>query len=141
MTVEKGNKVKIHYRGTLTDGTIFDESFQREPLEFMVGSGMVIPGFENGIIGMQVGEKRKIFIPAAEAYGTRTDELIIEFPKENIPEDVSLSVGDMMQLQLTPDHTVAVEVIEIKDESVVFDANHSLADQDLNFEIELISIE
>lgn len=140
MTVQQGNTVTLHYKGTLVDGTLFDESYGSEPLEFMIGSGVVIPKFEEAIIGMQVGEKKNIFIVAEDAYGKRTDELILEIPKENIPDDVTLEVGDMMQLQLDPDYNVAVEVIEIKEDVVVFDANHQLADQDLNFEIELIDI-
>ncbi|MPN19125.1 FKBP-type peptidyl-prolyl cis-trans isomerase SlyD [bioreactor metagenome] len=140
MTVQQGNTVTLHYKGTLVDGTLFDESYGSEPLEFMIGSGVVIPKFEEAIIGMQVGEKKNIFIVAEDAYGKRTDELILEIPKENIPDDVTLEVGDTMQLQLDPDYNVAVEVIEIKEDVVVFDANHQLADQDLNFEIELIDI-
>ena len=141
MTAQKGNKVKLHYCGTLTDGTVFDESYNHAPLEFTIGSGMVIPGFENGIIGMQIGEKKKVFIPAKDAYGERTDELILEFPKESIPDNIPISIGAMMQLQLTPEQSVGVVVIEIKEDTVVFDANHQLADQDLNFEIELLNIE
>jgi len=140
MTAQKNNTVKLHYCGTLTDGTVFDSSYDSEPLEFTIGSGMVIPGFENGIIGMQIGEKKKIFIPAKDAYGEHTEDLILEFPKENIPEDIPLEIGMMFQLQLTPEQNVAVVVIEIKENTVVFDANHQLADQDLNFEIELLSI-
>jgi FKBP-type peptidyl-prolyl cis-trans isomerase 2 len=141
MTAQKGNKVKLHYRGTLADGSVFDTSFNGDPLEFTLGSGMLIAGFENGVIGMQVGEKKKIFVPTEDAYGKRTDELIIEFPKESIPDDAPIEIGTLMRLQLTPDQSVNVEVIEIKENSVVFDANHQLADQDLNFEIELLSIE
>ena len=141
MTAKNGNKVKIHYRGTLTDGTLFDESFGKEPLFFEIGAGQVISGFENGIIGMKKGEKKNIFIPAEEAYGKRTDELIIEFPKANIPDDLICNIGDMMQLQLTPEQSVTVQVIDIKEDRVVFDANHKLADMDLNFEVELIDFE
>ncbi|MDR0926931.1 MAG: FKBP-type peptidyl-prolyl cis-trans isomerase [Ignavibacteria bacterium] len=141
MTAQNGKSVSLHYRGTLTDGTVFDESYGSEPLSFVIGSGLVIPGFEKGIIDMQVGEKRRIFIPAEEAYGKRTDELIIEFPNDSIPDEIHPQVGDVMQLQLTPENVVEVEVIELKDESVVFDANHKLADKDLTFEIELLSID
>jgi peptidylprolyl isomerase len=139
---EKGNTVKVHYRGTLTDGSVFDESYGRgEPLEFELGSGMVIPGFDNGILGMSIGEKKKVFIPAEDAYGHRSDDMIIEFQKEQIPEDMKLEIGDLLQLQLTPQNVIDVEVLEIKpDGNVVFDANHRLADEDLTFEIELVSI-
>ncbi|MCL2039452.1 MAG: FKBP-type peptidyl-prolyl cis-trans isomerase [Bacteroidetes bacterium] len=120
---------------------MFDESFEREPLEFVVGGGTVIPGFDNGVIGMSLGERKTIFIPAADAYGHRSNDLIIEFQKENIPDDLKLEIGDIMQLQLAPGQVVNVEVIEIKENSVVFDANHKLADKDLTFEVELVSIE
>jgi len=141
ITAQKNHKIKIHYKGTLSDGSVFDESFGREPLEFVVGSGMVIPGFDNGVIGMAVGERKTILIPAADAYGHRSDDLIIEFHKESIPDDMKLEVGDIMQLQLAPNQIVNVEVIELKENSVVFDANHKLADKDLTFELELVSVE
>jgi peptidylprolyl isomerase len=140
MTAQKGNKVKIHYRGTLADGSVFDNSFGGKPLEFEIGAGMVISGFENGIIGMKVGDKKTIFIPAEEAYGKKSDELILEFQKSDIPAEMSFAIGDMFQLQLTPEQSVGVKIIEIKDETVVFDANHALADKDLNFDIELMEI-
>ena len=141
MKAQSGNKIKIHYKGTLSDGDVFDSSFGGEPLEFTIGSGMVIPGFDNGVVGMSVGETKTIFIPAADAYGHRSDELIIEFKKENIPEDIELKIGDIMQLELGPGQVVNVTIIEIKKDSVIFDANHKLADQDLTFEVELVSIE
>ena len=140
MKAQKGNKIKIHYKGTLSDGTTFDESFGGEPLEFTIGSGMVIPGFDNGVVGMEIGERKTIFIPAEDAYGHRSDELILEFPNENIADDINPQVGDIMQLQLAPGQVVNVEVIEIKDNSIIFDANHKLADKDLTFEVELIDI-
>jgi peptidylprolyl isomerase len=140
MAAKNADKVKIHYRGTLDDGTLFDESYEGEPLEFTIGEGMVIPGFEKGIIGMDIGEKKQIHIPTTEAYGNRSEDLIIEFPMDSIPDDLKIEVGDLLQLQLAPEQVVDVVVIEIKEESVVFDANHRLADQDLNFEIELLEI-
>jgi peptidylprolyl isomerase len=142
MQAQKGNKVKIRYRGTLSDGSVFDENFSGEPLEFTLGSGVVISGFDNSVMGMSVGEKKTIFISAKDAYGYRSDELIIEFSKDNIPDDfLEMQIGDIMQLQLAPDQVVNVEVIAIKENSVVFDANHKLAGKDLTFEVELVSIE
>ena len=141
MIAQTGNKVKVHYKGTLNDGSVFDESYCNEPLEFILGSGMVIPGFDTGITGMSVGEKKTIFIPAKDAYGHKSDELIIEFHKENIPDEVKFEVGDTIQLQLAPAQIVNMLVLEIKENSVIFDANHKLADQDLTFEVELISVE
>jgi peptidylprolyl isomerase len=140
MKAQKDNKIKIHYKGTLSDGSVFDESFGGEPLEFVIGSGMVIPGFDNGVMGMSVGERKTIFIPAKDAYGHRSDELILEFSKENIPDNIDPQIGDILQLQLTPEQIVNVEVIELKENSIVFDANHKLADKDLTFEVEVVDI-
>jgi len=141
MIAQAGNKVKVHYKGTLNNGTIFDDSYNREPLEFTIKSGMVIAGFDESVIGMSVGEKKTIHISAEDAYGHRSDDLIIEFKKENIPDELKIEVGDTMQLQLDSQQIVDVLVLEIKENIIVFDANHKLADQDLIFEIELISVE
>ncbi len=140
MTVQDGNRVKIHYCGKLIDGTIFDDSSNSEPLQFTMGTGQVIPGFENGIKGMKVGEKKEFLIPCAEAYGERSDDFILEFKKSELPEELDYRLGLKMQLELAPELNVSVEIIEIKEDSVVFDANHQLADQDLVFEVELLEI-
>jgi len=139
MVAQAGNKVKVHYKGSLDDGTIFDES--SVPLEFTLGSDMVISGFNEGIKGMSVGEKKRFHISAKDAYGYRTDELIIEIHKDNIPDDIVFEVGDTIQFQLAPEHIVNMLVMEIKENSVIFDANHKLADQNLIFDVELICVE
>ena len=140
MQAKNGDTVKVHYTGKLTTGDQFDSSAGREPLEFTVGAGQMIKGFDLAIPGMKVGDKKTINIPAAEAYGERSDDALIEFPKENIPADMKLEPG--MQLTLSNQHgqPVPVIVIEIKDDVVVLDANHFLAGKELVFDIELVSI-
>jgi peptidylprolyl isomerase len=140
MQAKNGDTVKVHYTGKLTTGDQFDSSAGREPLEFTVGAGQMIKGFDLAIPGMKVGDKKTINIPAAEAYGERSDDALIEFPKENIPADMKLEPG--MQLTLSNQHGQPVPVIvtEIKDDVVVLDANHFLAGKELVFDIELVSI-
>jgi len=139
--VKKGDKVKIHYHGTLTDGTVFDSSLQREPLEFEVGSGQVIPGFDNGVMGMAVGEKKTINIPAAEAYGPKQEEMIMEFPKDRFPEDMAPEVGMQLTMNNGAGQQFPVVIVEVKDDVVVLDANHPLAGKDLVFDVELVGVE
>lgn len=141
MKVENGRKVRLHYRGTLDDGSVFDESYGKEPLEATFGMGMLIPGFESGIVGMEVGEKRTIHIAAVDAYGERTDELVLEMPKEGLPEGYEVKVGEIMQLQIAPETSVNIIVTEVRENTLIVDANHSMAGKDLNFEIEVLSIE
>lgn len=135
-----GDVVRVHYTGKLTNGDQFDSSNGREPLEFTVGAGQMIKGFDAAMPGMQVGEKKTINIAADDAYGQKDEQAIIEFPKENIPPDMKLEVG--MQLQLTNENgqPFPVTVSEIKDDVVVLDANHHLAGKELVFDIELMEI-
>ena len=137
---KEGNVVKVHYSGRLTDGTLFDSSEGREPLEFTLGAGQMIKGFDTGVLGMAIGEKKTLRIAAEDAYGARDEEAIIEFPAENIPEDMKLEPG--MQLTLRNQHgqPVPVIVLEVKEEVIIMDANHMLAGQDLVFDVELVSI-
>ena len=138
--VKAGDTVKVHYEGRLTDGTPFDSSEGREPLEFEVGSGMVIKGFDEGVIGMEVGDKRTLEIPPEEAYGDKNDEMLVEFPKQQFPEDMKPEVG--MQLNMTngDGQVIPVMIAEIKAESVILDANHPLAGEALVFNVELVEI-
>ena len=138
---KQGDKVKIHYHGTLTDGTIFDSSLEREPLEFELGSGMVIPGFDTGVSGMTVGEKKQIHIPADEAYGQKNPEMLMEFPKDRFPEDMKPEVGMQLNMNNGAGQQFQVVVAEVKDDVVILDANHPLAGQDLIFDLELVEIE
>lgn len=137
---ENGNTIKVHYTGKLNDGTVFDSSQDREPLEFTIGSGQVIPGFDKGVLGMELNEKKTVNIPVAEAYGERREDLIIDVPKTEIPEDLKPEVGKQLQMQNQEGQTFVVVVSEIKENSVQLDANHPLAGEDLNFDIELVEI-
>ena len=138
--VKNGDVVRVHYTGKLANGEEFDSSVKREPLEFTVGAGQMIKGFDAALPGMSVGDKKTINIPAEEAYGERIDEAIIDFPKENVPPDMKLEPG--MSLTLTNEHgqPVPVLVVEVKDDVIVLDANHFLAGHELVFDIELVEI-
>jgi peptidylprolyl isomerase len=139
--VKQGDKVKVHYHGKLTDGTTFDSSDGREPLEFEVGSGAVIPGFDNGVIGMIVGDKKTVNIPADEAYGSRHQELVMDFPKDRFPEDMNPEVGMQLMMNNGAGQQFPVTIVDVKEDAVTLDANHHLAGQDLVFDIELVDIE
>jgi peptidylprolyl isomerase len=139
--VQKGDKIQIHYHGKLTSGETFDSSEGRSPLEFEVGSGMVIPGFDNGVIGMAVGDKKTIHIPFMEAYGPKQPEMIVEFPKTQFPADLNPEVGMPLTMNNGQGQQFQVVIVEVKEEVVVLDANHSLAGQDLIFDLELVSID
>jgi FKBP-type peptidyl-prolyl cis-trans isomerase 2 len=138
--VKSGDKVKVHYHGKLTSGETFDSSEGRSPLEFEVGGGMVIKGFDDGVTGMSTGEKRTLNIPFDEAYGPRNPEMIIEFPKDKFPADMPLEVGLPLMMSGAQGEQFQVVVSQIKEESVMLDANHPLAGQDLIFDIELVEI-
>ena len=136
-----GDKISVHYTGKLTDGTLFDSSTGREPLEFEIGSGMVIKGFDEGVAGMSVGEKKTVHIPAAEAYGDMNPEHMAVFNKAEIPSDIPYEVG--MQLNMHQDgsgQVMPVTVVEVTDTTITLDANHPLAGKDLIFDLELVAI-
>jgi peptidylprolyl isomerase len=138
--VKKGDKVKVHYHGKLTSGETFDSSEGRSPLEFEVGSGMVIKGFDTGVTGMTVGEKKTINIPYNEAYGARNPEMVIEIPKERFPQDLEIEIGMPLMMSDQQGQQFQVTVVEIKETAVTLDANHPLARQDLVFHLELVEI-
>ena len=138
--VKSGDTVKVHYHGRLTDGTTFDSSTGREPLEFEVGSGQVIKGFDDGVTGMSVGEKKTIQIPVDEAYGPKDENMLVEFPKANFPEDLNPEVGMSLNMTNGSGQVIPVTIVEVKDDTVLLDANHPLAGQDLIFDLELVSI-
>lgn len=137
---KNGDKVKVHYTGKLMNGEQFDSSAGREPLEFTVGAGQMIKGFDTAIPGMVPGDKKTINIPASEAYGERSEEAIIQFPKSNIPADMELAPGMQLTLSNQYGQPVPVVVLEVKDDVVVMDANHFLAGKELVFDIELVEI-
>jgi peptidylprolyl isomerase len=139
-TAENGNTVKIHYTGTLADGSVFDSSEGHDPLEFKIGSGQVIVGFEEAVIGMSVGESKDVTIPAEKAYGPYQDELVIKAPRDRIPPDLDPQIGQRLQMGGTGGEVILVNVIEVTDEHVTLDANPPLAGKDLSFQIELMEI-
>lgn len=140
MAIKDGDTVKVHYRGTLDDGSEFDSSIGREPLEFCMGQGQLIPGFEKALVGRSVGDKVTVNIPADEAYGEHDSEQVLTASLEVFPEDMELSVGMPLQLQTESGMLVAAVVVEITDTHAKLDANHPMAGKDLNFEIEVIEI-
>ena len=138
--IENGQKVKIHYTGTLDDGNQFDSSDGRDPLEFEMGAGMVIPGFETGVKDMAVGEKKSIHIPSVEAYGEKREDMVMDFERSQLPEGMDPEVGMGLQMQGPQGQPVPVQIIAVAEEKVTIDANHPLAGQNLNFELELVEV-
>lgn len=134
-----GDTVRIHYTGTLHDGSPFDSSEGRDPLEFTVGSGQVIPGFDTAVTGMRVGDRKTVTIPADEAYGHAREELLVTVPRSSVPPQIEPRVGQRLQLG-RGDQAMMVVVREVGDEEIVLDGNHPLAGQDLTFELELVAI-
>jgi peptidylprolyl isomerase len=138
MAISDGQTVLVHYRGTLSDGSEFDSSRGRAPLQFTVGSGDVIPGFDDAVRGLEVGQSKTVTIPSDQAYGPRADEAVQEFPREAFPQDPE--VGWMVELQADDGQRVPATVTEVGDQVVTLDFNHPLAGEDLTFEIELVSL-
>lgn len=138
---KKGDKVAVHYTGKLEDDTTFDSSRDRQPLAFELGAGQVIPGFEESVEGMAPGETKTIKIDADHAYGPYSDEQVVEVERSMFPEDVEPVPGQQLQVQQADGQAIPVIVKEVKDSSVMLDANHPLAGKDLTFEIELVSVE
>lgn len=138
--VKTGDTVRVHYHGRLNNGNTFDSSEGRDPLEFTVGAGMVIKGFDNGVLDMKPGDKKTLNIPVEEAYGPKNDELIMEFPKANIPADLNPSVGMELQMSNPQGQVFPVKVAAIGTEFITLDANHPLAGEPLIFDIELVEI-
>jgi peptidylprolyl isomerase len=138
--IENGQKVKIHYTGTLDDGRQFDSSAGRDPLEFEMGAGMVIPGFEKGVVDMEVGEKKTIRVPASEAYGEKREDMVMDFQRSQLPDDLEPQVGMDLQMQSPGGETVPIRVTAVAEETITIDANHPLAGENLNFELELVDI-
>lgn len=136
---KNGDTVRLHYTGRLDDGSIFDSSRERDPLEFTLGEGQVIPGFEAAVSGMKAGEEKQVRIPSDEAYGPRRDELLLPVARAQIPEHIEPSVGQQLQMS-QGGQTFMVRITEVSEESVVLDANHPLAGENLTFELELVEI-
>jgi FKBP-type peptidyl-prolyl cis-trans isomerase 2 len=136
----KGDKVNVHYHGKLADGSTFDSSEGREPLEFTVGAGQVIKGFDDAILSMKPGDKKTVNIPVGDAYGHRNDDMVMEYPISEFPADMKPEVGMEIQMGDNAGNIFPVVITEVSGDKVVLDANHPLAGQDLIFEIELVSI-
>ncbi|HET8752832.1 MAG TPA: peptidylprolyl isomerase [Salinimicrobium sp.] len=138
--VKENDTVKVHYTGKLKDGQVFDSSLEREPLEFTMGKGQLIPGFEKGILDMKVNEKKTVEIPAEEAYGAPRQELIQEVKKDQLPEEIKPEVG-MGLVSKNPDgQEMNLVVSEVKEDTIVVDGNHPLAGKDLVFDLEVVEI-
>ena len=136
-----GDTVQVQYTGKLSDGTVFDSSVGSQPLQFTLGSGQVIPGFDKAVTGMRVGEKKTVTIPAADAYGQRRDDLVAQVPMTQLPQDFAPKVGMQLQSTQKDGSTVVVTITKVTDNtSVTIDANHPLAGKDLTFDLELIKI-
>jgi peptidylprolyl isomerase len=141
MKTQKGSKVKVHYIGTLNDGSEFDNSYKRgATLDFEVGGGQMIKGFDDAVLEMEVGQKKTVTIPPAEAYGEYSDEANIMVPKTNFPENFEFIQGGLVEGSTESGQPVAALILEIHENEVLMDFNHPLAGESLNFEIELVEI-
>lgn len=138
--VKAGDTVRIHYTGTLSDGSVFDSSQGREPLEFTVGSGEIIPGLDNALPGMSEGEEKTVAVAADDAYGEHDPNGRQEVPRDQIPDEIPLDPGTALQMQMPDGRAVPVTVAEVTDDVVVLDANHPLAGKDLTFQVEMVEI-
>ncbi|MDJ0836043.1 MAG: peptidylprolyl isomerase [Acidobacteriota bacterium] len=136
----QGDRVRIHYTGTLDDGSVFDSSQGRDPLEFVIGSGQVIPGFDEGVRGMSPGEEKSIHIPSDQAYGPHNPEMVISVPRDQMPAELNPQPGQQLQMQTAQGQPIPVVVVEADDSQVRLDANHPLAGKDLNFALQLVSV-
>lgn len=138
--VKNGDTVNVHYHGKLTDGSTFDSSEGREPLQFTVGGGQVIKGFDDAMLDMKPGDKKTVQIPVENAYGQRNDDMMMEYPKSDFPADMQPVIGLELHMSDNAGNVFPVVIAEVRDEVVILDANHPLAGEDLIFEIELVSI-
>ncbi len=138
---QTGSTVKVHYTGKLIDGTIFDTSQNVEPVQFVVGSGEIIPGFEQAVIGMQAGDNKTVTIPCNEAYGPKRDDLVADVERKDLPDDIKIEVGQKLQVGDNQAGTIIVSVVDMDDEKVKLDANHPLAGEDLVFDIEVLEVD
>lgn len=140
MTAKHGDTVTVHYKGSLEDGTIFDDSTNRSPLQFTIGDGQIIPGFERAVIGMGAGESKTCTVPATEAYGPHREEMVFEAERKRLSADLTLEVGGVLQIRHENGHVTEVVVTDLSESKVTLDANHLLAGKDLIFHIQLLEI-
>jgi FKBP-type peptidyl-prolyl cis-trans isomerase 2 len=139
-TAKSGDKVSVHYRGTLEDGSEFDSSAGGDPLEFTVGAGQVIRGFDEAVIGMQVGDRKQERIPSDRAYGEYNPDLVFDVDRANLPADSDLEVGDIVEISFENGESAPVRIAELTDDTLKLDANHPLAGKTLIFDVELVGI-
>ncbi|HEC23760.1 MAG TPA: peptidylprolyl isomerase [Chloroflexi bacterium] len=137
---KSGDTVRVHYTGKLVDGTVFDSSVDRDPLEFTIGAGQVIPGFEEAVVGMAPGDSKTATIPSAMAYGPHHAEMVLVVARTEFPEDLNPEIGQLLQIRQPDGQSFVVTVTEVSGTSVTLDANHPLAGKDLVFEIQLMEI-
>ncbi len=137
---KRGDKVQVNYKGYLEDGTIFDSSEGKKPLDVVLGSGAVIPGFDAALDGMEVGDKKTVTIPMDQAYGNHNAEMVMQVPKSEIPPDLKPEIGQKLQVGGAAGELMTVEVLDLTDEFIVLDANPPLAGKDLIFDLELVAI-
>ncbi|MEX0844054.1 MAG: peptidylprolyl isomerase [Balneolaceae bacterium] len=138
--VKNGDTVKVHYTGKLEDGSVFDSSESRDPLEITLGEGKLIPGFEKAVVGLEVGDKTTANIESAEAYGDRREDLEVTVERAQLPEEIEPEVGMQLQLNQPDGQPVPVQITKVEEENIIIDANHPLAGKDLTFDIELVEI-
>jgi peptidylprolyl isomerase len=135
-----GKTVRFHYTGSLADGTVFDSSMERDPLEVTLGAGQIIPGVDQALTGMAPGEDKKVTLPAEEAYGPHRDELIHEVGRERLSPEMKVDVGDRLEGTDASGRRLQLMVVDVNDQSVKLDANHPLAGEDLTFELKLVEV-
>ncbi len=140
MKAKNGDRVKVHYTGTLKDGSEFDSSLNREPIEFTVGDGQLLKMFEEAVIDMEVGDSKKVLIPAAEGYGIRRKELMGTIPLAHLPEDMEPEIGMQLQVETQDGHQLIITITDIAEDHISVDGNHRLAGEDLNFALQLVEI-
>ncbi len=140
MRVETGHRIRVHYTGKLTDGSVFDSSTGKDPLEFVVGAGQMIPGFDTGVVGMKIGEERTLTLPPEEAYGLRDEEMVFNFPRSMLPKGYTPVVGEMLRMTSCDGAPMRVTIRKIEGEQILLDANHFLAGESLIFSVKLVEI-
>lgn len=140
VAAKRGDNIKVHYTGKFEDGTVFDSSVGKEPLGVAVGAGQVIPGFDAALVGMEIGEKKEVFIPVDQAYGQRKDELVMTVPTAHVPPDLEPEIGLRLEMGAPDGGVLRVVIVDITDEEIILDANPPLAGKDLTFELELVNI-
>jgi peptidylprolyl isomerase len=138
--VKDGDTVRVNYIGTLEDGSIFDTSAGHEPLEFTLGEGKIIPGFEEAVKGMEIGQSKTVTIPAKEAYGQHRDDLVVEIKREELPEGLNPEIKQQLQMRQTDGRAIVAIVTDVSESTITVDANHPLTGKDLTFQIELVEI-